>query len=80
MDLKKKRGSGGGAKTWNQKRFYSSRAKKYTSVKIYKNAATACDKLNILKENKGKSVIYLWKNLINNKIYVGSAVDLSRRF
>nr|YP_010390662.1 GIY-YIG endonuclease [Fusarium asiaticum]YP_010391086.1 GIY-YIG endonuclease [Fusarium nepalense]UPX02680.1 GIY-YIG endonuclease [Fusarium vorosii]QJT58192.1 GIY-YIG endonuclease [Fusarium asiaticum]QJT58247.1 GIY-YIG endonuclease [Fusarium asiaticum]QJT58302.1 GIY-YIG endonuclease [Fusarium asiaticum]QJT58357.1 GIY-YIG endonuclease [Fusarium asiaticum] len=38
------------------------------------------EKAKILKENKGKSGIYLWTNQINGKRYVGSALDLSKRF
>jgi hypothetical protein len=37
------------------------------------------NKLKILKLNKGKSGIYIWVNLNNNKSYVGSAIDLSNR-
>lgn len=34
----------------------------------------------IFKDNKGKSDIYRWNNLITGASYVGSAVDLSKRF
>lgn len=34
---------------------------------------------SILKENKGKSGIYMWTQLESSKCYVGSAVDLSKR-
>lgn len=34
---------------------------------------------NILKENRNKSGIYKWNNLITNKSYIGSAVNLSNR-
>ena len=34
----------------------------------------------ILKENKNKSGIYRWTNLITSKSYVGSANCLSNRF
>jgi len=34
----------------------------------------------ILKKNKGKSGVYRWNNLVTGASYVGSAVDLSRRF
>jgi len=44
-------------------------------IKIYSNAEA--DKSKILKENKNKSGIYSWKNLINKKQYIGSAIDLS---
>lgn len=37
------------------------------------------DKLQIIKENKGKPGIYRWVNLVNNKSYVGSSVNLERR-
>jgi len=37
------------------------------------------DKASILTKNKGKSGIYLWKNKVNGKKYVGSSVDLSKR-
>jgi len=46
-------------------------------VIVYSNSDT--QKLDILKDNKGKSGIYLWKNEINEKLYVGSAQDLTRR-
>ncbi|RPB06331.1 GIY-YIG-domain-containing protein, partial [Morchella conica CCBAS932] len=37
-------------------------------------------KESILTENKGKSGVYRWTNKENGKSYVGSAVDLGRRF
>jgi hypothetical protein len=46
-------------------------------IKTYSNAEN--DKSTILKENKNKSGIYKWKNIINDKQYIGSAVDLSDR-
>jgi hypothetical protein len=36
-------------------------------------------KTNILEDNRNKSGIYLWTNLITNKRYVGSSVDLYNR-
>ena len=49
-------------------------------IKIYSNADTPSGyKVQILKENKQKSGIYSWKNLINEKQYIGSAIDLSKR-
>ena len=38
------------------------------------------DMLNVVYENKGKSGIYRMINLTNNKAYVGSSVNLGRRF
>jgi len=34
----------------------------------------------IKKENRGKSGIYRWKNLITGESYIGSSVQLSKRF
>jgi len=45
--------------------------------KIYKNEDT--DKLDIFKENKGKSGIYRWVNKDSGKSYVGSATNLGKR-
>jgi len=47
------------------------------SVIVYNNAET--DRLQILSENKEKAGIYLWTHKETGKMYVGSAVDLSRR-
>lgn len=37
-------------------------------------------KLTIFKENRDKAGIYQWVNLSNGKTYVGSSVNLTRRF
>ena len=37
------------------------------------------EKKQILSENEGLTGIYLWKNKINNKIYVGSGFNISSR-
>lgn len=34
----------------------------------------------IFKDNKGKSGVYRWNNLITGTSYIGSAVNLGRRF
>jgi hypothetical protein len=60
----------------NQRRYYSTKLPGPGSVK-YTNADV--DKLRILTENRGKSGIYMWTNLINGKRYIGSSVDLKRR-
>lgn len=44
----------------------------------YTNADT--DKLTILQDNKNKSGIYLWTSLTTGKRYVGSSINLRRRF
>ena len=46
-------------------------------IKSYSNAEV--DKSKIIEENKQKSGIYRWINKVNNKRYVGSALDLSNR-
>lgn len=48
------------------------------SVKTYKSAGS--QKNQVLLENRGLTGIYRWVNKINNKTYVGSGVDLSKRF
>jgi len=37
------------------------------------------NKYNIYKENRNKSAIYSWNNMVTGERYVGSAVDLTRR-
>ncbi len=46
-------------------------------VKVYQNADI--NKEEIFIDNKGVSGIYCFTNLINNKQYVGSAVDIRKR-
>ena len=46
-------------------------------VKFYSNSDTS--KAQILSENKNKSGIYMWTNLINGKQYIGSSINLSDR-
>jgi len=47
-------------------------------VVVYSNADVL--KKIILKENKDKSGIYRWTNLINNKSYLGRSTCLDKRF
>jgi group I intron endonuclease len=49
-----------------------------TAVIVYSNAET--DRSQILSDNKGKAGVYQWKHNKSSKIYIGSAVDLSKRF
>ena len=44
----------------------------YTNAEKYKDT--------ILFENKNKSGIYRWNNLITGKSYVGSSISLDKRF
>jgi group I intron endonuclease len=50
---------------------------KFVPIIIYNNAET--DKLRILADSKQKAGIYMWKHIESGKVYIGSAVDLSRR-
>jgi group I intron endonuclease len=45
---------------------------------IYDNADI--QKLQVLEENKGKSGVYRWVNKVNGNSYVGSSVNLGKRF
>jgi group I intron endonuclease len=47
-------------------------------VVTYSNAAA--DKSRVLTENKKKSGVYIWINLLNGKVYTGSALNISKRF
>jgi hypothetical protein len=46
-------------------------------IVVYSNADI--QKVEILKENKGKSGVYRWTNLVSGKTYVGSGTNLSKR-
>lgn len=48
------------------------------SNKSYYNAEA--DKAKILKDNKNKSGVYMFKNLINGKRYIGSSQNIRLRF
>jgi len=47
-------------------------------VKIYENADISKEK--IIKDNTNKSGVYRWLNLLTGKSYIGSSVNLSKRF
>jgi len=49
-----------------------------SAVRIYKNADT--QKAKIITENSKKSGIYLWRNKLNGKTYIGSSSNLANRF
>lgn len=48
-----------------------------TYIKLYKDAQES--RLNIIKDFKEKTIIYMWFNKITGKVYIGSAVDGSKR-
>lgn len=47
--------------------------------KVYFSNANT-DKLEILKAGKDKSGLYMWTNNLTGKRYIGSSIDLRRRF
>jgi len=49
-------------------------------VKKYTNLGQLSVLNKILRDNRGKCGVYLFTNKINNKTYVGSSVNLSKRF
>lgn len=60
-------------------KFYSTKPDNIVIPKVlYLNADL--DKENIIKDNKGKSGVYRWTNKLNGKSYIGSSIDLSKRF
>lgn len=60
----------------NNSNFFSTSS--LVPVKIYSNAKT--QEPEALQDNKSKSGVYRWVNNINGKSYVGSAINLNKRF
>nr|YP_313621.1 hypothetical orf1 [Epidermophyton floccosum]AAW78227.1 hypothetical orf1 [Epidermophyton floccosum] len=63
---------------WNCINFSNLFKNKKTPVISYPNVNLFKD--NIIKDNKGKTGIYMLTNLITNEFYVGSAINLSEKF
>lgn len=61
-------------------KFYSSYVNTSSIIPtiIYFNSDLEKDKA--IKQNINKSGIYRWTNVVNNKTYIGSSINLSRRF
>jgi hypothetical protein len=60
-------------------KFYSTNVFKYSyPILNYDNADSS--KYPIVNENKGNSCIYRWVNKTNGKTYIGSSVNLGKRF
>ena len=51
---------------------------KIIPIKRYKNLLFY--KTSIYKYNKNKCGVYRWNNLISGKTYVGSSINLTKRF
>ena len=63
------------------KKFYSSHSVNVSPIiPIISYLNADLEKATIIKQNKSKSGIYRWVNVINNKSYVGSSINLGRRF
>lgn len=65
-------------KSKGRRNYSSNKSPVIVPVMKYENADL--DKLRIIQENKGKSGIYCFKNQLNGRCYIGSSVNLSRRF
>lgn len=63
------------------KRMYSTTGQnnKINPVVVY-SISNSLDRERIIQENKNKSGIYRWTNNLNGKSYVGSSINLSKRF
>lgn len=51
--------------------------KRFLSKKTYFNLT---ETKVIFRDNKGKSGVYRFVNLVNGRTYIGSSADLTRRF
>jgi len=49
-------------------------------IPVVSYSNTDLDKKSIIKENRGKSGVYVWTNKVNGKSYVGSSTNLTIRF
>lgn len=68
-------------KVFQTKKFYSTHSANVPSIiPIISYLNADLEKATIIKQNKSKSGIYRWVNVINNKNYIGSSVNLGRRF
>jgi len=52
----------------------------YSIIPVMSNSNVETEKTRIIKDNRGKSGIYRWNNLINSKTYLGSSANLAVRF
>jgi hypothetical protein len=49
------------------------------TVRIYMNPTRDRDKKSIFNDNNKKAGIYMFTNKLNNKQYIGSAINLNKR-
>ena len=59
---------------------YSSYVVNTSSITIITYLNSYLEKDKAIKQNINKSGIYKWINVINNKSYIGSSINLGRRF
>ncbi len=52
----------------------------FSVIPVVKYSNADIQKLSILKDNKSKAGVYRWVNLLNNKTYIGSSINLGGRF
>jgi group I intron endonuclease len=64
----------------NFPKLFSTNANLNSIIPVLKYDNADLLKSQAVKENRRKSGVYLWKNLINGKFYVGSSVNLGKRF
>ena len=62
------------------RKFYSTKDNPNSFVPVLKYENADLQKKQVVKENKGRSGVYLWQNNVNGNCYIGSSVDLGRRF
>lgn len=58
----------------------ASRIASLNSFPVLKYINADLSKMQAVKENKGKSGVYRWINNVNGNTYIGSSVNLGRRF
>jgi len=68
-------------KVFQTKRFYSLHSVNILPIiPIVSYLNADLERATIIKQNKSKSGIYRWVNVVNNKSYIGSSINLGRRF
>lgn len=63
-----------------KKLYLSHSVKVFPFIPIISYLNADLEKATIIKQNKSRSGVYRWINVINNKTYVGSSINLGRRF
>ena len=53
---------------------------KIKSINHYINLNQSLIRNQLLEDNRGKAGVYMWTNIKNGNIYIGSSVNLSSRY